>query len=56
MSYQSINPFEELNIDRKSLEPCLRIRKRERKKTVIRHVLDLLFRGYQFESHKSQSH
>jgi len=31
----SINPFEELNIDSKSLgppRPCLRIRKREREK------------------------
>jgi len=31
-------------------------KKREKKKTVTGQVLDLLFRGYQFESHKPQSH
>jgi hypothetical protein len=31
-------------------------REREKKKTVIGQVLDLLFRGYHFESYKSQSH
>ena len=54
----SINPFEELNIDSKSLgppRPCLRIRERERK-TLTCQVLNLLFKGHQFEFHKSQSY